>query len=258
MNDFQSKREEKAARFRELAEKHDNISTGRHFAARQQLEMIPLGQPILVGHHSEKRHRSHLKRIDQHFAKAAQHHDTAEYYRRRAAALESNRAIFSDDPDATEKLVDKIERLKKRQGVMKRANQLIRKADREGLADLGFSEETISKLFSTDLAGKVGFPNYALTNNSANIRRLEKRLADLQQAQSDVMTEEEFPGRIRLVDNVKENRLQIFFPEIPSEAIRRELKHNGFRWSPTSGAWQRHRSNRATYLAKLILTNHTP
>ena len=258
MNDFQSKREEKAARFRELAQKHDNISTGRHFAARQQLEMIPVGQPILVGHHSEKRHRSHLKRIDQHFAKAAQHHDTAEHYRRRAAALESNRAIFSDDPDATEKLVDKIERLKKRQGMMKRANLLIRKADREGLAELGFSEETIAKLFSADFDGRVGFPSYALTNNSANIRRLEKRWADLQQAQSDVTTEEKFPGKIRLVDNVEDNRLQIFFPEIPSEAIRRELKNNGFRWSPTSGAWQRHRSNRATYLAKLILTHHTP
>jgi hypothetical protein len=32
--------------------------------------MIPPGQPILVGHHSEKRQRAHLKRIDQHFAKA--------------------------------------------------------------------------------------------------------------------------------------------------------------------------------------------
>src|SRR6202022_4255715 len=109
----------KAALSRELAQKHNNISTGRHFAARQQLEMIPVGQPILVGHHSEKRHRSHLKRIDQHFAKAAQHHDTAEHYRRRAAALESNRAIFSDDPDATEKLVDKIERPKNGKGGMK-------------------------------------------------------------------------------------------------------------------------------------------
>jgi hypothetical protein len=28
---------------------------------------------------------------------------------------------------------------------MKRANLLIRKADRDGLADLGFSDETISK-----------------------------------------------------------------------------------------------------------------
>ena len=83
--------------------------------------------------------------------------------------------IFSDDPDATEKLVDKIERLKKRHGVMKRANHLIRKADREGLGDLGFSEETIAELFAQDFAGRTGFPNYALTNNSANIRRLEKR-----------------------------------------------------------------------------------
>src|ERR1700726_361988 len=144
MNDFELKRQQKAERFRELAEKHESISTGRHRAAREQLQMIPPGQPILVGHHSEKRHRSHLKRIDQHFAKAAQHHDTAEHYCRRAAALESNRAIFSDDPDATEKLVDKIERLKKRQGTMKRANLLIRKADRAGLADLGFCDETIA------------------------------------------------------------------------------------------------------------------
>jgi hypothetical protein len=33
MNDFESQRAEKSARFRELAEKHENISTGRHFAA---------------------------------------------------------------------------------------------------------------------------------------------------------------------------------------------------------------------------------
>jgi hypothetical protein len=85
--------------------------------------------------------------------------------------------IFSDDRDAAEKLVDKIERLKERQGVMKRANHLIRKADREGLADLGFSEETIAKLFAQDFAGRAGFPNYALANNSANIRRAYSHVA---------------------------------------------------------------------------------
>jgi hypothetical protein len=255
MNDFEFKRQQKAERFRELAEKHQSISTGRHLAAREQLEMIPPGQPILVGHHSEKRHRAHLKRIDQHFAKAKEHHDKAEYFRQRADAMESNRAIFSDDPDATEKLVDKIERLKKRQGVMKRANQLIRKADREGLADLGFSNDAIDKLFQADWCGRIGFADYALKNNSANIRRLEKRLAQLQKAQNDQTIEALFPDGVRLVDNVEENRLQIFFPEIPAESFRRELKQNGFRWSPASGAWQRHRSNRATYLAKLMLAN---
>jgi hypothetical protein len=257
MNDFESERAAKVARFRQLAEKHENIATGRQFAARERLEIIPLGQPILVGDYSEKRHRRDLKRIDEHFAKAKEHHDKAEYFRRRAAAAESNSVIFSDDPDATEKLVDKIERLKKRQGVMKRANQLTRKADREGLADLGFSEETIAKLFAQDFAGRAGFPNYALANNSANIRRLEKRLDAIQNAQDDETTEEQFFVGVRLVDNVEANRLQIFFPEIPPEGIRRELKRNGFHWSPTAGAWQRHRSNRATYLAKLILTTHT-
>src|SRR6202035_3078789 len=159
MNNFESEPGAKAPRFRQLAEKHANIATGRHFAARERLEMIPLGQPILVGHHSEKRNRRDLTRIDEHFAQAKEHHDKAEYFRRRAAAAESNVVIFSDDPDATEKLVDKIERLKKRQGMMKRANQLIRKADREGLADLGFSEETIAKLFTEDFAGRGGFPD---------------------------------------------------------------------------------------------------
>lgn len=121
MNDFQSKREEKAARFRELAQKHENISTGRHFAARQQRE----------------------------------------------------------------KLLEKIERLKRRQGMMKRANELIREEDREGLADLGFSDNAITKLLNADLAGRRGFPVSALKRNVANIRRLERRLADLQKAQSD-------------------------------------------------------------------------
>jgi hypothetical protein len=109
----------------------------------------------------------------------------------------------------------------------------------------------------TDWCGRIGFPDYALKNNSANIRRLEKRLAQIEQAQNDQTTEESFPNGVRLVDNVEENRLQIFFPEIPSETVRRQLKQNGFRWSPAARARQRHRSNRATYLAKLLLTTES-
>ena len=83
MNDFESERAAKVARFRRLAEQHENIATGRHFAARERLEMIPLGQPILAGHHSAKRHCKDLNRIDRHFAEAKEHYDKAEYGRRR-------------------------------------------------------------------------------------------------------------------------------------------------------------------------------
>jgi Domain of unknown function (DUF3560) len=132
MNEFEFKRKRRADRYRVLAEKHEYLSNQRHNAARREPEMIPPGQPILVGYHSGKGHRTHLNRIDRHFAKAKEHHDKGRLLSRRAAAIDSNRAIFSDDPDASEKLIDKLERLKKRQGLMKRANQLIRKSGSRG------------------------------------------------------------------------------------------------------------------------------
>lgn len=36
----------------------------RHAAAKRIADGIPMGQPILVGHHSEKRHRADMRRID--------------------------------------------------------------------------------------------------------------------------------------------------------------------------------------------------
>jgi hypothetical protein len=123
----------------------------------------------------------------------------AEYYARRAAAAESNRSIFSDDPNATEKLADKIAKLEERQRIMTEANRLVRKQDKEGLADLGFSETAIAKLFTPDFCGRIGFPSYALTNNGANIRRLKQRLEQLEKAETEQTTETELGEGVRLV-----------------------------------------------------------
>jgi hypothetical protein len=61
MNDFESERAAKAARFRQLAEKHTkHYKPGDISPPGNALEMIPLGQPILVGHHSQKRRRKDL------------------------------------------------------------------------------------------------------------------------------------------------------------------------------------------------------
>jgi hypothetical protein len=45
MNDFEANRQARAERFRELAEKHDNISTGRHLAAAMP-SLTPLAQGV--------------------------------------------------------------------------------------------------------------------------------------------------------------------------------------------------------------------
>ena len=90
-----------------------------------------------------------------------------------------------------------------------------------------------------------------MSNNSANIRRMKDRLAGIEKRR-DMDTTEITVGDVRIVDNVELNRLQMFFPGKPSDEVRHELKHSGFRWSPREGAWQRHRSNWAIREAKDI------
>lgn len=252
MNEYEAKKQERIERYRELADKHRDKSDQRHKAFRQTADMIPLGQPILVGHHSEARHRRDIARMDNNLRAASEHQKTADYYEQKAASAESNNAISSDDPEAVVKLKEKIAEMEALQTKMRAANKLVRKKDKAGLVTMGFSESQADKLFEPDFCGRLGFPDYALTNNSGNIRRCKERLAHLERHSKDETTEREVNG-VRIVDNVEENRLQLFFAAIPAEEIRKQLKSAGFRWSPTNKAWQRHRGNSAVWQAENIL-----
>ena len=52
--------------------------------------------------------------------------------------------------------------------------------------------------------------------------------------------------------NADINRLQLKFDGKPSESVRSILKHNGFRWSPREGAWQRQLTGNAEYSLKRV------
>jgi hypothetical protein len=257
-SNFAEKRENRIERYQELAEKHETNSDNLSERARKMADCIPFGQPILVGHHSEGRDRRFRDKIHNTFGKSIEEQNTADYYKQKAASAASNHAIFSDDPEAVVKLKEKIAGLEKLQEIMKAANKIINRKSgtvEEKIVELiaaGFSEKIATELFKPDFCGRTGFPGFELTNNNANIRRLKERLAHLQKQETQETTEKEING-IRIVDNVEDNRLQIFFPSKPSEEIRGKLKSWGFRWSPMVGAWQRHRSNAATYAAKQII-----
>lgn len=186
--------------------------------------------------------------------------------KRTLGLLSTSKIIYGIPPDnllpyftiiktnsAAEKLEVKIERLEKCQALMVAANKLVRKGDREELLKLGFDQYSIDRLFKEDFCGRVGFPDYQLTNNGANIRRLKQRLQTVE-AKADVETSEEVIGDVRVVQNIEDNRLQLFFPGKPDESIKTQLKRNGFHWSPYNGCWQRLLSNGAIYAAKQILT----
>lgn len=85
-------------------------SDRRFDTAHKLVEGIPLGQPILVGHHSEKRHRRTLDRMASNMDKGCEAADRAKDHTSKAAGIEHQLdvSIFDDDPDAVEKLTERI------------------------------------------------------------------------------------------------------------------------------------------------------
>lgn len=172
-----------------------------------------------------------------------------------------NRPISSDDADAIDRLEAKIQKAEKFQEAAKAINKIIRSkkhTQEEKVAQIVaeglVSETTARKLFTPDFAGRVGIPSFEITNNAANIRRMKERVQQLERAAAAVTVETETTTGIRIVDNVEDNRVQIFFPDKPAEEIRIRLKEHSFRWAPSVGAWQRHRSEGALHWARTITT----
>lgn len=89
----QQEREEQLARdrsqrYRDRARKREDESKTYYQASSAAVEGIPMGQPILVGHHSEKRHRAALNRYHSNMSKSVEAGEKADYWRGRAASAE--------------------------------------------------------------------------------------------------------------------------------------------------------------------------
>ncbi|MDD2965507.1 MAG: YodL domain-containing protein [Bacteroidales bacterium] len=162
--------------------------------------------------------------------------------------------ISADDPQAVQKLEHKLADLEQSQETMKAVNAYYRKHKTlDGCPAL--TPERIEKLKASmesgyHLEGKP-YPTWALSNNSAEIRRVKSRIADLSKKKEIGFVGWEFDGG-KVEANTQDNRLQIFFEEKPDEATRAELKSNGFRWSPKAERWQRQLTDNAYYAANYI------
>lgn len=93
------------------------------------------------------------------------------------------------------------------------------------------------------------YQTFQLTNSLARIKHAEQMLKDAirkQETAPTVVEAKEVEG-VQIVHNTTENRLQLIFDGKPTEAVRNILKKNGYRWSPTQGAWQRQLTQNALY-----------
>lgn len=256
MNDYEIRQDKRKERLERRAALCEKLARVRLEQAQRMSSCIPMGQPILIGHHSEKRDRNFRAKIDRNFRKAYELEQRAKYYAGRAASV-GTAGISSDDPAAIVKLQAQIDRAEALQARMVAANKAVRKNDRAALEAQGFTPQQIEELFKPDFMGRLGFPGYELTNNNANIRRMKQRIEQLRREHTNretLPTEDmKTADGITISENTALNRLQIFFPGKPAEDVRARLKSFGFRWSPTEGAWQRQLNDAARYAAKSAL-----
>ncbi|MEE9394830.1 MAG: DUF3560 domain-containing protein [Planctomycetota bacterium] len=264
-NNYENKQAARKERLLERADKAEQRASTVENAATERADMIPMGQPILVGHHSERRHRRDLDRIHRGFDKALEERGKAEELRRRAAAV-GRGGISSDDPSAISKLEEKLRGLEESREQMKTVNAAWRKAGKPA-PDNGDGWTRVGELTGLEAkelqnlrlqVARFGFgsdtpyPSYALRNLSSEARRVRVRIEQLHEAAKAVALDEDH-GVCRLVEDPDDNRLRLFFDGKPSEAVRTILKRNGFRWSRLESAWQRHLNNAGRYAASTII-----
>ena len=133
----------------------------------------------------------------------------------------SDKIIKSDDENAVEKLKEKLDKALKEHEGYKNFNKKARKEKTDPL------------------------PAYVLSNSNGRIKNIRDRIKRLERmaeiAEVTPQTEKEING-VKIVDNIAAQRLQMFFDGKPSAEVRKELKSNGFRWTPSIGAWQCYRT----------------
>ncbi|MEZ8862528.1 DUF3560 domain-containing protein [Vibrio sp. 10N.247.311.51] len=261
LGDYQERQEEKRERLEERAIKAAAVSTERFNTASSLGKMLPFGQPILVGHHSEAKHRRHAENINTNMRKSVEAQDKAESLSRRADSVGSA-GIASDDPEAVTKLKQKLDHRVQSQKLMKAVNKVVRSTHMSEEDKIEYlvntheqTEEKAKDLLKPDTWGHVGFASYALKNNNAMIRTIKKRLEELEVLHNEEPLQcngEAMGTAWELYE--EEGRLKFSFEGIPDEAVRQKLKNNGFKWSRYSKAWVRKMTPNAVFVTKRLVT----
>jgi phospholipid N-methyltransferase len=100
--------EQRAERFGGYSERRGEEAERAREAVAAITDNIPMGQPILVGHHSERRARKDAERIENGMRKALKLWDTSTYWTRRAAGALAH-AKYKERPDVRARRIKTIE-----------------------------------------------------------------------------------------------------------------------------------------------------
>lgn len=114
----QERAEQRVERSEARAEKAGEKSEQLYNKAKQMASVIPFGQPVLVGHYSEKSDRNYRERIHNTFGKAFEEQDKEKHYRQKAeTARETAEGMKYSNP---EYLANRIKECQKHLRILER------------------------------------------------------------------------------------------------------------------------------------------
>lgn len=153
-----------------------------------------------------------------------------------------------------ERYKTELEDRKKNHELMKEGNKRILKARKTGEDITAYLTETFKiQPHMMDWTLKFGF---GLSNNLANIKRIEERILILSKKQERAETigtsTREFEG-FKVIFNHEADRIQIQHDAKPDFNTISNLKRRGFRWSPSFKAWQRQLNRNGIEAAEIVL-----
>jgi len=183
--------ENRVERRKQWAESRQAKARASFAGAEEAVEGIPYGQPILIGHHSEGRHRAALRRQDSRMRAGCESLDMAKHHASKAEGIQTqlDRSIYSDDTNATEALRARIAEREAEHGRLRAYNASCKKAVKEGrkLGNSDLLDESqkadilnLARVCPYQMRPGGGFPGYALSNLRANINRDKNRLESIE------------------------------------------------------------------------------
>lgn len=125
--------EERAERFEFYSEKRAGDAEVARAAVAAIADNIPLGQPILVGHHSERHARKDAERIENGMRRAVRLWETSKYWTHRAAGA-IRHAKYKERPDVRQRRIKALEAdQRKQQRRIAEAEKFLALWQRDGL-----------------------------------------------------------------------------------------------------------------------------
>jgi len=254
VNDYETRQEARRERMRNKAARLRAEAERRH-ATSDDLGRVMQGQPILVGHHSEKRHRRDIEKMHTNTRKAIEATDEAKRLEAAAARVGSG-GISSDDPGAVAKLQAGLATMERQRDQAKQINAYWRKhSTLRGFPDM--RDDTAARIDATMQSQQEPgapwvpdkhkvYPGYFFQNLGANIRRVRDRIKELE-SRPDPETASptpaiEGPG-YKITEHPEENRIWWEFDTKPDRPTCQLMRRYGWRWSPTRVVWLRHLNN---------------